>query len=619
MNKQTFEKNIQIFLNFYKAKQDELNNLEKGIKNENEQRYILDAFLDFLEIEKDQETRYAAYMRLAMLKEDALKLYLEKIGHDEDEIADILYEAYIFVKNYHNDIFSEIIDFAQDENLFTEFYIQVLKWVQSVGEAFTDYHLAWHSHIINGVNKYLEERFENNSEQIFSYLKENNLGPDKVDGESVDRSYSCLIQKDEDNFEVATYATAFSEEVGDICFSLETFIAKLEILQDEIYGKHQAYIDYLRALQQAFAETDTTKVVEQWREVEKKWMEIDTPFQIAHPLEFYEDLYRKAVAPEWDLRIVDTSILNSQVESDIKAMYEHFYDEVGRCKYEKSYKYSLDNINRVQLYVSTPVLYFWAEFCGLFSAQVVPNDEVVSEAFGKKIFAFPGFVLESQKTLPEMKITQNIFEAEMIQRKNTIVQELPERYFKIYDIETIGHEFGHALWLDLDTESMMNQWGNFKNIEEFKATAGGLVAYFIKYLENKTEEQTDELNSDMMIKHIFRAIGLMKYRKIEEVIPYYCESLIHLELLFHSGIISFDGEKVHFHYSEESFQTVAKDYIWAYKDLIYTYLEKQPAETFLYQYAVKEGKYFLPKHPDVRKFVEYYYNMYEQIGNQVSD
>ena len=56
-----------------------------------------------------------------------------------------------------------------------------------------------------------------------------------------------------------------------------------------------------------------------------------------------------------------------------------------------------------------------------------------------------------------MKITQNIFEPEMIQRKNTIVQELPQRYFKIYDIETIGHEFGHALWLDLDTESLMNQ------------------------------------------------------------------------------------------------------------------------------------------------------------------
>ena len=354
MNKQTFEKNIQIFLNFYKAKQDELNNLEKWIKNENEQRYILDAFLDFLEIEKDQETRYAAYMRLAMLKEDSLKLYLEKIGYDDEEIADILYEAYIFVKNYHNDIFSEIIDFAQDENLFTEFYIQILKWVQSVGEDFTDYHLAWHAHIINWVNKYLEEKFENDSEKIFAYLKENNLWPDKVDGESVDRSYSCLIQKDEDTLEVATYAQAFSEEVGDICFQLETFIARLEVLNDEIYNKKDAYISYLNALKNAFWETDTQKVVEKWREVEKKWMEIDTPFQIWHPLEFYEDLYRKAVAPEWDLRVVDTSILDSKVESDIKAMYEHLYDDIGRCKYEKSYKYSLDNINRVQLYFQLP-------------------------------------------------------------------------------------------------------------------------------------------------------------------------------------------------------------------------------------------------------------------------
>lgn len=618
MNKQDFEKNLQIFLNFYKAKQDELNSLEKGIQNENEQRYILDAFLDFLELPKDQESRYAAYMRLAMVKEDALKLYLENQWKDHETVADVLYEAYIFVKNYHNDIFSEIIHFAQDEKLFTDFYIEILKWVQSVWEAFTDYYIAWHSHIINGVNKYLEEKFENDSDKIFAYLKENNLGPDQIDGESVDRSYSCLIQKNDEDLEVATYATAFSQEVWEICLEIENFTARLEKFEDEIYGKKQEYISYLQALKNAFWETDTTKVVVKWREVETRWMKIDTPFQISHPLEFYEDLYRKAVAPEWDLRIVDTSILNSEVESDIKSMYEHLYDDIGRCKYEKSYKYSLDNINRVQLYISAPVLYFWAEFCGLFSAQVVPNDEVISEAFGKKIFAFPGFVLESQKALPEMKITQNIFESEMIQRKNTIVQELPQRYFKIYDIETIGHEFGHALWLDLDTESLMNQWGNFKNIEEFKATAWGLVAYFTKYFENRTEEQTDELNSDMMIKHIFRAIGLMKYRKIEEVIPYYCESLIHLELLFASGIISFDGEKIHFHYSQDTFQQIAKNYIWSYKDLIYTYLEKQPAEAFLCQYAVKEGKYFLPKNQDVRNFVEYYYDMYEKIGNEVA-
>jgi hypothetical protein len=51
--------------------------------------------------------------------------------------------------------------------------------------------------------------------------------------------------------------------------------------------------------------------------------------------------------------------------------------------------------------------------------------------------------------------------------------------------------------------------------------------------------------------------------------------------------------------------------------LIYTYLEKQSADVFLYDYTVKERKYFFPKNSSVRNFVEYYYDMYEKIGNQV--
>ena len=125
MDKKTFENNLQVFLNFYKAKQSELNDLKIWLEIESEQRNILDAFLDFLSLEKNEETRYAAYMRLWQLKEDALKLCLEKQWKISEEIPEILYEAYIFVKNYHNDIFSEIISFAQDEQLFTDFYIEI--------------------------------------------------------------------------------------------------------------------------------------------------------------------------------------------------------------------------------------------------------------------------------------------------------------------------------------------------------------------------------------------------------------------------------------------------------------------------------------------------------------
>jgi hypothetical protein len=177
-----------------------------------------------------------------------------------------------------------------------------------------------------------------------------------------------------------TYAQAFPVEINDIISEFENFISNLENLEDDIYNRKNEYIDYLSALKNAFSEKDADKVVSKWRMVEQVWMKIDTPFQIGHPLEFYEDLYRKAVAPEWDIRIVDTSVLDSVVESDMKDMYETLYDDIGRCKYESSYNYSKENMNRVQLYVSTPVLYFGSEFCGLFSAQVVPNDETVSEA-----------------------------------------------------------------------------------------------------------------------------------------------------------------------------------------------------------------------------------------------
>lgn len=609
MEKHIFEENLQTFLNFYKAKQAELNNLQIGLESQGEQRDILDSFLEFLDLEISDETRYAAYMRLGQLKEDALKLCLQKNGKSSEEIPDILYEAYIFVKNYHNDIFSEIISFAKDEELITDFYLAILKGVQKVGEEFSDFYLTWHSHIIETVNKNLETQFENNSKEIFEYLSKNNLDPDKINWESVDRSYSALIET-QDGHELATYANAFPDEINNIANELQNFIQTLELLEDEVYNRKNEYIEYLSALKGAFSEKNLDTIISKWRIVEEKWMKIDTPFQIWHPLEFYEDLYRKAVAPEWDLRIVDTSVLDSVVEADMKNMYETLYDDIGRCKYEASYNYSKENMNRVQLYVSTPVLYFGSELCGMFSAQVVPNDEIVSNAYGKKIFGFPSFVLESQKSLPKMQLTVNIFEKSFLDMRDNIIQNDEKKYFKMYDIETIWHEFGHTLWLDLDTESVMNETGNFKNIEEFKATAWGLVTYFLKWWNS-------QMNKNIIINLIHRSVNLIKAQRVDEMMCYYTEGLVHLDILFESGMIHFDWEKIICNYSEEKFKKLSDLYIITYKKLIYTYLEKEDASNFLYEYTVKEGKYFFPKSTTVRKFVEYYYDMYEKIGNEI--
>ncbi|WXG60920.1 hypothetical protein VB002_05440 [Campylobacter concisus] len=58
------------------------------------------------------------------------------------------------------------------------------------------------------------------------------------------------------------------------------------------------------------------------------------------------------------------------------------------------------------------MIYYAAELNGLFSAQVVPNDESVSAKCGKKIFAFVNHVYEGAKAKPFMKLGAEIFSRE---------------------------------------------------------------------------------------------------------------------------------------------------------------------------------------------------------------
>lgn len=109
------------------------------------------------------------------------------------------------------------------------------------------------------------------------------------------------------------YIDAFPEEVTEIIVSLHNFIWMLQNQEDTVYHQKDEYIAYLGALIDAFSETDTDALVEKWAQVDVSWMAISTPFQITHPLEYYEDKFRKAVAPEWDLRLKNTNLLDSRV------------------------------------------------------------------------------------------------------------------------------------------------------------------------------------------------------------------------------------------------------------------------------------------------------------------
>jgi hypothetical protein len=82
---------------------------------------------------------------------------------------------------------------------------------------------------------------------------------------------------------------------------------------------------------------------------------------------------------------------------------------------------------------------------------------LVSEAHGKKIFAFPEMVLENKRSEPFMKMSSEIFEEKVLDEYRKSLFSNSENFYKIYDIETIGHEYGHTLWLDLNTDILMNK------------------------------------------------------------------------------------------------------------------------------------------------------------------
>jgi len=629
MNKIQIENNLKQIIELYNNLQKSLHDLLKWVKKDWPERKILDEFLDFVEIEKNEETRFAAYSRISSLYENALELYLENNNFSEIVKRKTLDKSYNFVCDFHSEIQAVLISVIENKKLLTEFYLEIFKWVANVWLAFNELFLPWRNHIVNWINKDLENKFDNNSDKIINYLNENNLFDLWHNWIIADRSYSALVLQGElsckdkrecpgvENwkYKSKSYSIVFEKEVKNIVWELDIFINKLSNLEDEIYDAKQNYIDYLDAIKTALLEKNTDKLVEKWSKVDGLWMEIKTPFQISHPLEYYEDKYRKAVAPEWDLRI-QNKVFESDVEESIESIYESFYDDIWRENYKSSYEFSLANQKRVQLYLTSPVLYYSSELTWLFSAQVVPNDEIISKARWKKIFAFPEMVLENKRSAPFMKIESEIFKEKLLNNYRKSLYWEDKIFYKIYDIETIWHEYGHTLWLDFDTEIVMNKksWV-YKNIEEFKATTGWLVMYFLN------ENLASKLKKELIIHHIIRCIWLLKYREANEIEPYYCEALIHLDILFESWIIIINSDnKIELVFNDETYNNLKNIYIIHYKKLINIYLEKQDAGVFLNDYTIKNNDwYYLPKNNEIRKFVEYYYGVYKDIWNEIDD
>ncbi len=460
----------------------------------------MEEFLEYLQLPYSSDTVMASLTRIVNLREDALEQVLRREGYSEVEIIRKKELAYQFVRDMHLLRHEYFIAWIEIEELLTPFYQQLIEGVHNIGEVMSRWQSKWTAKIINGVNRELLKEYQGDERAILSMLQSEGLLDLDPNGEIGDRCYSVLERDKSGNYRSVSYSEAFSQEVGELVSVIEDCIENLSLEQDEVFHQKEAWIEYLVALKRAFSGIEPKRLIGYWANVDRAWMKIKTPIQIGHPLEYYEDHLRKAVALEWDLRIINPKLnSNSNTRESVKQLALKLSQEL-QGDITHIVEKNISEIERTQLYIGKPMLYYGAELNGLFSAQVVPNDEQVSKEFGKKIFAYADFVMESKRAKPIMQLSVETFGLEFVQKQRDLIEQNPTLWQRIYDITTIGHEFGHILWVDEDTESIMNGSGEFKNIEEFKATLGGLMAFF-------------EMEDRTLIEHIIddlvsRAVGI---------------------------------------------------------------------------------------------------------------
>lgn len=553
-----------------------------------------------------KDTKLAIAKRLIDLKIEPLENELKNLNIPKESIDDIKKQMYDLTVEFNMHWHEKLL--KQIKSLLSPFYYTLISGVHHVGLHINEWQKAWQSHIIDNINKKLSKKFNSLSETN-DFLNLNNLYMKDSKGNKADRIYGALLEEN-DSFSIATYATVFKKEIEKIVQELSNLISNLK--DTTINNNNElSYIDYFCALKEAFECKEISKCIQMWQEAERKWMSVKSQVQVAHPLEYYEDIYTHAVAPEWDIRLCGTSGIN---EKEFKAQFLNSFDQISKkiTNVSKSLIQTvIQNINNTQMYIGSPMFFYGAELDGLFSAQVVPNDESVSAEHGKKIFAFTNHIRTAAMARPFMQLSAEIFSKDFLDFGRKILFCQPKTWTEVYNITTIGHEFGHILFIESDTESKMNKSGVFKFIEEYKATSGGLINFFL-------HENSYEKHLQMAVFHdlITRSVGLIAWKEVSDVRAYYCEGLIHLDLLFKSGVLKFKNKILDIDFTQSSYENYKNLSIQTYIKLADHYTQKLDAQEFLSNFCISEDDTYMPLDKNVFEFVKYYYDRYKEIGNK---
>lgn len=603
MKKEKIKRDLQVLLQKNAQLDAEIFGFYRFVDLDAELFHEIQKDFDEMDLILDKKMKIAILDRIIKLQETSLIQELKQRNYSQGLIEKIQDKLLKFNMNFYIKRHQKILDFIEKKRLFNEFYRSIFRGVHDIGLSINIFFMQWKNKIFKETYMPLSKKYAHID---MLNILQNTM--DRDNGEIADRSYSILQKKSCDSFEKLSYAKAFHEISSQIVKKITKLLERLQKLEDDLFYQKDLYLQYFLSLKQVFLEEDCDLLIQKWRQVDEYWVQIHTPFQICHFFEYYEDRYRHCVSPEWDLRICCLEDSNF-ISNSMIFCFNYFASQVNLDK--QSYEQTLRVLKTTRSYRASFGLFYGSQNNGLFSAQVIPNDEILMKQYGKKIFAFPDRVRMIAINKPKLWLHYEIFGHKIMSEYFNILQNQPELWEKVYVISTNGHEFGHILWMEDDTQILMNKSGHFKNIEEFKATSGGLVGYFLQ--NDKACIQA------LMLDHLIRCVNILGYREQEEMLPYYCEALLHLHGAFKTGVLIFDeqakGSKLKI--MKRKYQKFKQWYLDTYKELVLFYQSKKDAKDWLECYMDSLTKNLYLK--NANHFVQWYWGQYQKHGRRVLD
>jgi len=559
-------------------------------------------FLKEMDIAISNDNLYSAIQRIVILKEDGIINIFKSNNMSEEEIEDKLIKAYHIVIKYQEKEDIKILNQIKTNSIITAETKKIIEILYLIIQTHNKMYIRWYSEVVL-YNKKMVSSYSSEKDAL-KYLEKNKLF-DYIRGSKYDCSYSSLVGTETGHM-VITYGEMFKSELSELTSQINKYISSI-LTPNKI---EKEYIDYLTQFLITFNNKEINVNLKEWENLDIEWMNLSSPLQVVHSMEYYEDSLRNSVSIDFDIRIDDPTKNTNDTDKIVLEMMENYILDNHEGKLIELTKIVKNNIKKVQLHIGELLFYSGGEMRGLMSAQVIPNNEEVSTKKGKKIFAFMEKGYEAELNRPKMKLRYEVFDNSYIEEEDKILKD-KLKWEEIYDITTIGHEYGHVLWKGEDTELAMSKSNIFKNIEEFKASAGGVVSFFNSKNENR-------LWKEILLNTISRAIKLVAWKEVGEVEPYYCESIITLNILQVSNVISFKDNKINIKYDHESYMRFKKEYTMEYYKLIEHYLRKEDAKNYLNIHAKKEEDgYYMSTNLEVKKLQDYYFSQYRTIGNEL--